>query len=283
MLRREMAIILSVLLIAAVLTACGAAPSGPSWGPRVTLQSAEPLSAEELAVTLTAAAASPTPRTPVDAASVQVGRWTWTRFTTPAETYPPVQMWLDVAEGGEVSGLLSIYPSGAEVPEAARTPIQLNGCNVEIESLDMGGVLGAFYDVTEAVVYVDVSACNVKFFGPVTLTEPLQGELVLQYNDAVTQALLNPEEVVLTPIEEGRQVFALYCSGCHGSYAEGISSTPGLNTDDVQKKSDDELLATIANGVINTDMPAWGAVLTEAQMAGVMELIRNLDVLESDN
>ena len=32
---------------------------------------------------------------------------------------------------------------------------------------------------------------------------------------------------------------------------------------------------------LNTEMPAWGGVLNEAQMEGVMELLRNLDVLES--
>ncbi|MCA9903820.1 MAG: c-type cytochrome, partial [Anaerolineae bacterium] len=116
-----------------------------------------------------------------------------------------------------------------------------------------------------------------KFYGPVTLGEPLQGEFDVAYDAELTEMIRNPAE--LTPIERGRRVFATYCSACHGSYAEGLPGIPSLNTDQVRSYTDEQLLTIISNGVINTAMPAWGIVLSPEDLQGAFELVRNIEIL----
>lgn len=219
---------------------------------------------------------TPMPLEPIDPADATVGRWQWTNFTTEAEVYPPVQLWVDVSIDG-VNGVLSIYPDYDEIPEASRTLIQQNGCNFEIESLNADGVDGFFYSPTQARIQVNVNECNVKFYGPVTLREPLIGEFDIAYDAEMTELILHPRE--LTPIERGKQVFAQYCSGCHGSYAEGLPDIPALDTDQVRGYTDEQLDTIVRNGVAGTTMPAWGNVLSPENFAGVIELIRNIEIL----
>jgi cytochrome c553 len=212
---------------------------------------------------------------PIDPALAQTGRWLWTDFRTSAATYPPVQIWMDVSEGGAVDGLFSIYPNYPEIPAAALTLIQQNGCNVSFKTLESETITGMFVGETEARFKVAVKECNVKFYGGVTLIEPLEGNFVVEYNDVLTQALLNPEPP--TPVERGRRVFTMYCSACHGSYGEGMPGIPSLHTDQVRNYTDSQILTIVRNGVINTVMPAWGNVLPEEDIAGVLELVRHID------
>jgi mono/diheme cytochrome c family protein len=229
-----------------------------------------------------AAVPSPTPPpTSIDPGEAQVGHWQWTRFHSPAESHPPVQMWFDIDDSGGVNGVLSIYPDDPSIPESARTLIQQNGCNVSIEALESAEFSVSFYSSTDAHVRVSVSECAVKFYGPVALAEPLNGEFAVAHDEALTQALLHPAEVELTPIERGRRVFAQYCSACHGAYAEGAPGIPALNTDQVRRYSDEQLMNIIRNGVSSTIMPAWGSVLSAEDLQGVFELVRQIEVLES--
>lgn len=216
---------------------------------------------------------------PIDPALAQTGRWLWTDFRTPVGAYPPVQIWMDVSEGGVVNGLFSIYPNYPEIPAAALTLIQQNGCNVNFKSLEEATtdspISGRFIAPTEARIHIDVSECAVKYYGNISLQESLQGNFVVKYNDAMTQSLLNPEPP--TPLERGQNVFSLYCSGCHGTFAEGAPGIPSLHTDQVRNYTDYQILTIVRNGVINTVMPAWGSVLSEEDIAGVLELVRHID------
>ncbi len=221
----------------------------------------------------------PTPVIAIDPSSAQTGRWLWRTFTTEAEAYPPVQLWMDVAEGGSVSGMLSIYPNNPEIPQSALTLIQQNGCNITFESLEAEGISGVIASPTDAYFQVNVTACTVKFYGDVALDAPLTGEFTMSYDEAVTLALLNPEPP--TPLERGRSLFSMYCSACHGTYGEGAPGIPSLATDDVRNRTDDELLQIVTNGVINTVMPAWGNVLTPEDLQAVLLLVRNIEILDS--
>ncbi|MBK8022130.1 MAG: cytochrome c [Chloroflexi bacterium] len=124
-----------------------------------------------------------------------------------------------------------------------------------------------------------MTECNVKFYGPVTLTQPLQGEFLLAYDEAITQALIAEATRPLTPIERGRNIFTMYCSGCHGSYGEGMPAVPSLMTDQVRGYSDEQLRTIVANGVVGTTMPAWGAVFKPEDLDGVLELVRQIELL----
>ena len=220
---------------------------------------------------------APTPLTPIDPATATVGRWQWTSFSSDSETYPPAQLWIDVDDAGNVNGVLSIYPNYPEIPQAALTLIQQNGCNLAIESLNDSAVAGFFFGETQARIHVNVTECSVKFYGPVTLLEPLSGEFDVAYDAELTDLILHPRE--LMPIERGQRVFAQYCSACHGSYAEGMPGIPALNTDQVRAYTDEQLDTIVRNGVLNTVMPAWGVVLSPEDFAGVIELVRNIEIL----
>ena len=243
---------------------------------KTTVPSLDATATAQAAAWMTAqtAVAQMTPHAPD---SVQIGRWQWQQFTTAATEYPPVQLWFDVSEGGGVSGVLSIYPNTTDIPPQALTLVQQNGCNVEFETLDTAVITGVFASTTEAFVRIDVSECTIKYFGPYSLAQPVHGQFMIAYDEIVTQLLLNPAEP--TPIERGRRVFAQYCSGCHGSYAEGAPGIPALNTDQVRGYTDEELSNIVRNGVINTTMPAWGAVLSEEDILGTLELVRSIEVL----
>jgi len=224
---------------------------------------------------------TPTDRPAVDPSVAQVGRWQWTSFSASAESYPPVQVYMDVADGGVVSGRLSIYPNSPEIPQSALTLIQQNGCNLDFESLDdADGVSGVFYSPTEARLRVNVGACTVKFYGGITLEAPVAGEFAVSYDEELTQMILHPRE--LTPIERGQRIFSQYCSACHGSYGEGMPGTPSLHEEQVRNFTDAELDEVIRNGRINTVMPAWGNVLSPEDFAGVIELVRNIDTVLPD-
>lgn len=224
---------------------------------------------------------TPTAAPPIDPATAEVGRWQWTQFFASTETYPPVQLWVDVDDAGAVNGVLSIYPNYPDIPPAALTLIQQNGCNLAIESLRDAMIDGYFYTPREARVHVNVTECSVKYYGTVTLSEPLNGAFVIAYDDTLTQAILHPVEIELTPIERGQRVFAQYCSACHGADAEGAPGIPALNTDQVRGYSDEQVLTIISSGVINTVMPAWGNVLSDEDLDGVFQLVRNIEILEA--
>jgi cytochrome c553 len=216
-----------------------------------------------------------TPPTPIDPTTATVGRWQWTSFISATETYPPAQLWIDVDDLGGVNGVLSIYPNYPEIPPAALTLIQQNGCNFTVGSLSDPSVSGFFYTETQARIRVNVTECTVKFYGPVTLLAPLVGEFDIAYDAELTDLILHPRE--LTPIERGLRIFVQYCSACHGSYAEGMPGIPSLHTDQVRNYTDEQLDNIVRNGVVNTVMPAWGKVLSPEDFAGVIELVRNID------
>ncbi len=225
----------------------------------------------------TAIVPTPTPTLPppVDPSVATAGRWQWASYVSDTVEYPPAQLWIDVDDAGAVNGVLSIYPNYPEIPQAALTLIQQNGCNFAVESLNDAAVTGFFYSETQARVRVNVTECNVKFYGPVTLAEPLSGEFDIAFDPELTDLILHPRE--LTPIERGQRIFAQYCSACHGSYGEGMPAIPSLHTDQVRNYTDEQLDTIVRSGVINTVMPAWGVVLSPEDFAGVIELVRHLD------
>lgn len=73
----------------------------------------------------------------------------------------------------------------------------------------------------------------------------------------------------------GEQVYRQYCAGCHGAQLQG-----GLGTnlvDDVWLHGDSEqaIINTIKNGVVDNGMPAFSSGLTPAQISLVTQFIRS--------
>lgn len=82
------------------------------------------------------------------------------------------------------------------------------------------------------------------------------------------------------PISRAGMLYAQNCSGCHGPTGEGSAIAPPLNSAELRARLDDAALAaTISNGRPNTQMPAWGGVLSQADIAALVTLIRHWDEL----
>lgn len=208
----------------------------------------------------------------------QAGRWLGKGFTPESTNHPPLQLFFDVAVDGTFKGVLSLYPTHTEIPPNAVDLIAKNGCNIEFDGFG-GPINGSFKSFTQAVVEVEAVTCEVKFYGNITLIEPVRGVFAAEYSESATLSLA--QGAVLTPLERGKGVFYNYCSACHGSYAEGAPGIPSLDTDQVRAKTDEELLTIINNGVLNTVMPAWGNVLSDEEKQGLLLLIRDLSVLKN--
>jgi mono/diheme cytochrome c family protein len=82
------------------------------------------------------------------------------------------------------------------------------------------------------------------------------------------------------PISRAGVLYAQNCSGCHGPTGAGSAIAPPLNSAELRARLDNAALAaTISNGRPNTQMPAWGGVLSQADITALVALIRHWDDL----
>jgi mono/diheme cytochrome c family protein len=82
------------------------------------------------------------------------------------------------------------------------------------------------------------------------------------------------------PISRAGVLYAQNCSGCHGPTGQGSAIAPPLNSAELRARLDNAALtATISKGRPNTQMPAWGDVLSRADIAALVTLIRRWDDL----
>ena len=114
---------------------------------------------------------------------------------------------------------------------------------------------------------------------PAEGTLPTDGEIPLQ-RWQIEQKTHNP----IPPgarIEQGRALFNIYCSPCHGAQGSGegpvakVFVLPGnLRSREVQSHSDAWIYGTIRNG--SNTMPRYGAELAPQQRWEVVQYIRSL-------
>jgi mono/diheme cytochrome c family protein len=92
-------------------------------------------------------------------------------------------------------------------------------------------------------------------------------------------------EVVSQPdIDQGREIYQAHCLECHGVKGHGdgprattLAPRPGnLISAATSSKTDEELLATITNGVQRTSMQSWNDRLTLDDRRNVLAYIRLL-------
>jgi mono/diheme cytochrome c family protein len=88
-----------------------------------------------------------------------------------------------------------------------------------------------------------------------------------------------PPEIERAPLLGGApEVFAEFCSQCHGPQGEGGIGPSFQDPAFHAGISDAEMLTAIDAGHPATAMIAWGQVLTDGQMAGLVTFIRRLEV-----
>ena len=86
-----------------------------------------------------------------------------------------------------------------------------------------------------------------------------------------------------TEVARGKQIFAKYCAGCHGSQGKGDGyqllgpSPANLISPTTEERSDDDLLRTIHEGKPN--MPAWKHRLSRQDSRDVLTYIRSLSAV----
>ena len=88
---------------------------------------------------------------------------------------------------------------------------------------------------------------------------------------------------------EGKRLYQSYCTGCHGASGKGdgpagktlpVKPADHTNGRKMSQYSDEHLMTVISKGGASvgksSQMPAWGAVLKEAQIQEVVAYIRTL-------
>jgi len=78
---------------------------------------------------------------------------------------------------------------------------------------------------------------------------------------------------------DGQALYTKYCTSCHQEDGRGMNGTMAGNFVDnkaLLNKSDEELINSITNGYRGNvgAMPAWGAILSEEQIAAALAYIR---------
>jgi mono/diheme cytochrome c family protein len=68
------------------------------------------------------------------------------------------------------------------------------------------------------------------------------------------------------------EIYTKICAQCHGENGVGTSVGPPLNG--LSDDTDQEISAVISQGISNTDMLAFGSILTDQQMSDLVALIR---------
>lgn len=77
-------------------------------------------------------------------------------------------------------------------------------------------------------------------------------------------------------VMEAGKTFAATCAGCHGLDGRGAERGPNIATrPEVSRRSDDELLETLRNGVPASGMPSFSA-LGDAKLAAMVSYLRTL-------
>ena len=94
---------------------------------------------------------------------------------------------------------------------------------------------------------------------------------------------------------EGKRLYQSYCTGCHGASGKGdgpagktlpVKPADHTNVRKMSQYSDEHLITVISKGGASvgksSQMPAWGAVLKEAQIQEVVAYIRTLASPQTD-
>jgi putative heme-binding domain-containing protein len=74
----------------------------------------------------------------------------------------------------------------------------------------------------------------------------------------------------------GKDVYALFCNACHGPRGQGSPLGKPLDSPQALAYSDDQLRAIIVDGRIDQGMAAFGGALSNAEIQGVVEYVREL-------
>jgi mono/diheme cytochrome c family protein len=90
-----------------------------------------------------------------------------------------------------------------------------------------------------------------------------------QNNPPVTSP---PEFNLPTLSMSGQEIYTSICTQCHGENGEGTRQGPPLN--DLSDDSDQEISSVISEGITNTNMLAFGSILSDNQIQELVAILR---------
>ena len=99
-----------------------------------------------------------------------------------------------------------------------------------------------------------------------------------QANPPVT----TPPQITLPPLSmSATEIYSKICSQCHGQNGEGTAVGPTLN--DLSDDTDQEIGAVIGQGITDTNMLAFGSILSNKQISDLVALIRTFPPPQSSS
>ncbi len=99
-----------------------------------------------------------------------------------------------------------------------------------------------------------------------------------QANPPVT----TPPQITLPPLSmPAAEINSKICSQCHGQNGEGTAVGPTLN--DLSDDTDQEIGAVISQGITNTNMLAFGSIISDKQISDLVALIRTFPPPQSSS
>ena len=122
------------------------------------------------------------------------------------------------------------------------------------------------------------------------LAEAAQSQWRDQIRDLELEEIAASPELSRFATQAGKAAYAVNCSQCHGSGAQGSAGYPNLNDDDwIWGGSLEEIHATINHGVRNesddarySEMPAFGEILEPEEISNLTQYVLSLSGLEHD-
>ena len=90
------------------------------------------------------------------------------------------------------------------------------------------------------------------------------------------------EEIRVTAVAEGLELYATNCVACHGANGEGTTLAPALNTNDLRNRlTDADIARIVAQGVPGTLMAGWERALEVGEIEAVTSLLRRWPELDA--
>jgi glucose/arabinose dehydrogenase len=73
--------------------------------------------------------------------------------------------------------------------------------------------------------------------------------------------------------QQGKTIYGTYCAGCHGSQMQGNTATQLIKTDWKYGRGKGAMTRNIRFGIPNTEMVAWGSMLSDEEINAVADYI----------
>jgi len=196
----------------------------------------------------------------------------------PFTTQPDPDLMAMVAaldKGEELSQALTIYSSSCVSCHGA------DGLGTSIApAINSDQTRSRTPDEIERIIQLGVPGTLMAGWQSVMPSEDLSAmvELVTRWDEIPLGTVPAPDIPIATTEESialGGELYSANCSRCHGPEGQGTQRAPSLNVRSFLTDTNDQAIEQIVtNGVPGTAMPAWGTMMSEANIQAIVGFIR---------